>query len=611
MLVVSLLRKAKLPLWTAELAALVGLLVYIVQSIGFAHTTISNLDEGAYLLKGLLFATGEYRPFEPGISTNKAPFSFLIPGYVQVLFGAGLRTGRYLAVFFGVMAVLGTWVAARRLGGKWLAVIAVWVFALSPTVIKHYSGGATQSTIACLMAWSLVFVLGEKRPLWQLALSGFLAGVMMLVRQNMLPVLPALVLYAFWQHGWKALGALFSGLAVVVAVHITYWPDIMQLWYWVPLVPIPAQAIYSGGGETVWNPTVFLDSRFLAVFLATRFHFIPLVGSVVSIFLWSRPGAWKSRTDLRMAVFLLVLFSGLLYMHFMASIGRDYCVFCFIPYISFFNVVGILFLVVSLKNWNWHPPLAVRVLLIVFFFVIFVGIGFSAFEDIGNWLLGLPFPRVRNFRILQGFVTWDAILSNKFHLSHNTSMRYASAFFGFLAGILTLVVGFVAWLRLRIESVARFAVFFAVFSLVLGLLFSPILHGSPIRDCDSDVIVANEEIGRYLQGIIPPGSLVYWEGGLSAAPLLYLPGIKLFPPQINNGYSFLSNGDTAQLYKFGWWNEEMNAGWKASADFFIIEAQRYDGWGEFFTPDRFDEFPRSPVGTSCLQGSTLRVFRRK
>jgi len=44
----------------------------------FAHATISNLDEGAYLLKGLLFAGGEYRPFDPGIWTNKAPLAFLI-----------------------------------------------------------------------------------------------------------------------------------------------------------------------------------------------------------------------------------------------------------------------------------------------------------------------------------------------------------------------------------------------------------------------------------------------------------------------------------------------------------------------------------------------------
>jgi len=130
-------RKRRWPLWTADVAALLGLAIYFVQSIVFAHTTVSNLDEGAYLLKGFLFATGQYHPFDPGISTNKAPFSFLIPGYVQLVFGPGLRTGRYLAVFFGVLAVIGTWVAARRIGGKWLAAGSVWVLALSTAIIKY------------------------------------------------------------------------------------------------------------------------------------------------------------------------------------------------------------------------------------------------------------------------------------------------------------------------------------------------------------------------------------------------------------------------------------------------------------------------------------------
>jgi hypothetical protein len=254
----------------------------------------------------------------------------------------------------------------------------------------------------------------------------------------------------------------------------------------------------------------------------------------------------------------------------------------------------------------------VQILLIVGLLAVFTGMGFSAFEDIGNPLLNLPAPRIRNFEILPGFVTWWEILSNKFHMSRNSAMRYASAAFGFSVGVLITLISYWAWRRFRHVSSVRFGAFFAASVLVLQLVLSPVLHGSfAARDCTSDVILANEQIGRHLQGIIPQGSLVYWAGGLSAAPFLYLPGVNIFPPQINNGYSFLSNGDTAELYKFGWWNEEMDAEWKASADFFIVEDQRYNVWKDFFNPDQFDEFPRSPVGTSCMEGSTLRIFRRK
>jgi hypothetical protein len=610
----SIFQKKGWPSWTPDSVALIGLVIYFVQAMVFAHTTISNLDEGAYLLKGILFATGKYHPFDPGISTNKAPLAFLIPGYVQFLFGPGLRTGRYLAVFFGAMAVLGTWIASRRIGGKWLAAGAVWVFAFSPTIIKIYSGGATQSAVACLLAWSLALSLGEKRPFWQLMLSGLLAGLMMLVRENMMPVLPLLAVYAFWQHGWKSVGLLISGLAVVVAVHIMYWPEILRLWYWVPFIQhqLPVQAVYSGGGSIIWRPRIFLDSRLLSIFQAFRFHFVPLVGSVFSLLLWPKLSAWKSRADFRMSLFLLLLFWGLLYMHAMASIARDFCVFCFTPYIAFFNVIGVLLLVVSVKSWNWRPSIAAQILLVAGLVILFTGMGFSAFEDIGRSLLYLPVPRIRDYRILPGFLTWWELLSNKFHVNRYGAMRYISAAFGFSVGISIIVISYIIWRRAWRDSSVKFAAFLASTVLVVELFISPVLHGSAgTRDCASDVILANEQIGDHLKGIIPHGSLVYWDGGLSAAPFLYLPGVKIFPPQINDGYSFVSNGDTAELFKFGYWNEEMEAEWKATADFFIIEDKRYNDWKGFLSPEQFDEFARSPVGTSCLEGSTLRIFRRK
>jgi hypothetical protein len=608
----AIFQKRNWPIWTADAVALIGLVVYFVQAMLFAHTTISNLDEGAYLLKGILFASGKYHPFDPGISTNKAPLAFLIPGYVQLLFGPGLRTGRYLAVFFGVMAVLGTWVASRRIGGKWLAAGAVWVLASSPMVIKIYSGGATQSTIACLLAWSLALSLGEDRPLWQLMLSGFLAGLMMLVRENMMPVLLLLAIYAFWQHGWKSIGLLISGLAVVAAVHILYWPEILRLWYWVPLIQLPEQTTYSGGGSIIWRPKILLDSRMLSISQAVRFYFVPLVGSFISLLLWPKLNAWKSRADFRMSLFLLLLFWGLLYMHAMASIARNYCVFCFTPYIAFFNVAGILLLVVSIKSWNWRPSIARQIMLVTGLLVVFAGMGYSAFEDIGNSLVNLPAPRVYDFRILPGFVTWWDILSNKFHMDRNTAMRYASTAFGFSVGVLIVLIGYMIWRRGWRDSSVKFGAFFAAAILVLELVLSPVLHGNAgRRDCASDVILANEQIGDHFKGIIPQGSLVYWDGGLSAAPFLYLPEVKMFPPQINDGYSFISNGNTAELFKFGYWNEEMNAEWKATADFFIIEDKRYNRWKEFLDPEQFDEFVRSPVGTSCLEESSLRIFHRK
>jgi hypothetical protein len=239
--------------------------------------------------------------------------------------------------------------------------------------------------------------------------------------------------------------------------------------------------------------------------------------------------------------------------------------------------------------------------------------GLAAFEDIGTFALNLPAPRVRDLRILPGLATWQGILENKFHLEFNEARKYASAAFGFLLGALAMLFSYVVWwLARRSHSVAGFGLLYAFAVLALGVVLSPMLNGSAgHRDCDSDVIAANERIGTYLREIIPGGSLVYWDGGYSAAPLLYLPDIDMFPAQINGAYSFIQGGSTAALERFGYWNEEMDAEWKAAADTFIIEESRYAGWKTFFDSATFKEFPPTAVGTSCLEGTRLRIFQRK
>ena len=608
-----LIHVRKWPTRTVDFLAFLGMGVYLAQAVLYAYTTISDLDEGAYLLKGFLFATGQYHSFDPGISTNKAPLAFLIPGYVQLFFGPGLRTGRFLAVFFGFMAVAGTWVAARRLGGRWLAVGAVWAIASSSAIIKIYSMGATQSTIACMLAWSLAFVLGEKRPSWQLILSGVLAGLMMLVRQNMLPVLPLLIVYAFWQHGCRAFWLFVPGALVVAYTFYIYWPDILQLWYWVPHINIPSEVLYGGGGVSVWNPEISVTSRLLSIFQAFRFHFIALFGSIAAFLLWVRPSRWRSIVEFRIGLALIALFWGLLYMHFNAAIVQDYCVFCFKNYIAFFNIAGILLVVVSVKSWNWHVPVFTQFILVTLSLILFSGIGYSAFEDIGSFALNLPAPRVRDQKILPGFITWQDILSYGFNLDLNSAKKYASALLGLCVGFLFIFLIYTWWRRAwRASNGPNFGAFYVSSLLIAVIFFSPIISGSYGKpDCKSNVILANEKIGEHLRSIIPAGSVVYWNGGLSTVPLLYLPGVKIFPAQINNGYSYFRGGDTSELFKYGFWNDEMDAEWKASADFFILEEERYPGWKEFLSPTEFDEYTSTAVGTSCLENTRLRIFKRK
>lgn len=604
------------PVWLAGLLAGLGLLAYLAQAIWYAHTTVSSLDEGAYLFKGLLFATGQYRPFQLGGTwTNKAPLAFLIPGYLQLLFGPGLRTGRYLALLFGTLSLVAAWTAARRLGGKWLAAAAIWVLALNPVLIKTYSEAVTQSTVACLLAVVLALSLGENRPAWQLILSGFLTGLMILVRQNMALVLPLLVLYILWQHGWKA--ALYSALAggaVLLLFHILYWPNIMQLW--TPWLPDSLAALFSNfdvqlSGTPTWNPNIDVNGRLLSFFQGVRFHFVAITGAAIGLLLWPKRRDWESDGSFRAAVFLGALFAGLLLMHSWASISNDYCVFCFTPYVAFFSVSAILFCVVLVRQLQWNASPARQILMVLVVLVIFTGIGFSAFEDLGDGLLALNVPRVREGRLLAGFTTLWELLSNKYTLERNTAERMVSTAAGAAAGLLALGLAYLIHRRLGNAEV-NYAGVLGACVLISGAVLSPLLGGSAGRpDCRLDVIAANEQVGAYLAGYIPPGGQVYWNGGLSVAPLLYVPGVRVYPAQINDGYSFRVGGDAQDLLQYGFWNDELKTQWLNEARFVIVEGWRYPAMKADLPPEEFDEMPRSPVQTSCLEGSGLRIFRRK
>ena len=76
------------------------------------------LDEGLYLYKGFLYASGRYWPFQDfGPWTNHMPLAFLIPGWIQRLVEPGLRTGRLYALALAALFLLAVWILARRLGG--------------------------------------------------------------------------------------------------------------------------------------------------------------------------------------------------------------------------------------------------------------------------------------------------------------------------------------------------------------------------------------------------------------------------------------------------------------------------------------------------------------
>ena len=146
---------------------------------------------------------------------------------------------------------------------------------------------------------------------------------------------------------------------------------------------------------------------------------------------------------------------------------------------------------------------------------------------------------------------------------------------------------------------------------MIGLILSPVLNlGESSINCKQDMILAHEQLGAYLSEIIPSNSLVYWDGGNAFTPMVYVPNVRIFPVQINDGYTYRIGGDPETLHRFSHWNSELNEEWKNSADVFIIEAKRFSSWKDFLTPQDFEEYAPAPPPPSTSNATTaIKIMR--
>jgi len=602
----------------AELLALTGAATYALHSWVHAHGQASVIDEGLYLYKGLLYASGIYRPFQDfGPWTNHMPLSFLIPGWVQLAFGPGIRTGRYFSIALGLLMLLGLWIISRRIGGKWLAAAAVWIIALSPGLVKMYSQAISQVLIAAMLMWVLVLVIGEDRPTWQLAAGAGLAGVMALTRINLLVVLPLLVFYIGWEYDRRqAFLAAAVGATVVAVGHALFWPGILKLWaYWLPAGPTPFLDSWreAPGAIRFWDPSIGLGGRLDSLTSGLQRHMIPLMGLLATWLAWPRRGA--DTPYRRTAIFLVALLLVLLLVHGAASLGLSYCVYCFQMYLAFFAPLGVILLVLVLAHLL--PPLSsirkLTVLLVLLAVSVFLAQ--HQYGHLGTDTLSTQAPRVKELRILPGSVDVSVLLANKFGTSYSQlALALNIALLAWTVLTLAILIALFTFLlfrrgRAKLPSwpIPSLSVLVSIWLLWLTVAFG---NNFINYNCGGDVIGSYEQVGTHLAKTIPARSSVYWAGGLTPVPLLYLPAAEVFPAQLNQDYSFRIGGEPSGLERFGFWNRELASRWLADADYVLIEQSRYRGWlAESVAASRLQELEPTPPTVPCRTDAVIRIFR--
>jgi hypothetical protein len=607
--------------WVPLLIAVLAGLVFLIQAVIYAHTQDVTMDEGTYLMKGLLFVRGDYIPFaEYGPWTNKMPLAFYIPGVVQFLFGPGLRTGRYFSIFLALLILLGLWILSRRLAGRWFAAGVLWVMAASPATILMYTWAVSQVIVACLLTWSLVLTLGKERPLWQIILGALLAVMTVLTRQNMLPVIPFILIYIFWQHGIKAGGyATAASSLLLIFVHAIFWPNIWYIWRpWAPefirnLVNI--QRNLGNVGTQVWNPEFTVLTKIFVFWEGIRFNFFALWGALISWIFWPRRREWKSDTNFKMAVFLSVTLVVLTAAHYWAAAFKDYCLFCYSGYLSFFAPLGLLLVVVSFSSWIRKPGPFRQILAGLSVLVGATGIAFGAYNRLYEFILNFPVPRVTNMRILPGSTQLWRSLSNKFDLSFETLQQLLPTIAGALFALLLLVLVAALALKFRHRSSISFGYSALLLFFVLGILLTPTsaFSGDRLNSlCGWDVIASHEAVGNQLKADVPAGSLVYWQNDVSPLPLLYIPDVKVYPAQLNHWYTFREGGDVTQLNRLGYWNSALQRQWLSETEYALVAdvyIERLSATG--MINDQHTELGTTPLTVPCRGRSTIHIFRRE
>lgn len=613
----------------AIILAILGFLLYICCSLYYAFTQRSTIDEGLYQYKGYLFASGTHHPYqEYGPRTLYGPLAYLIPGYFQLVFGPSLLTGRLFGVITGILALVGLWLVACRLGGYWWGAVAVWVTAINPAIIRNYSFGVIQGLVACLLMWILVLSLKKNRSLWQITAGSILAGILLLTRQNMAPVLLLLIPYIFWEYGKKqGWIALLAGAVTLLVGHLAFWPGILSMWTpWLPtsLTPFLAHWRIPAGAMAAMDTRPNASARIYGLLEGIRFHFVSVTGFVASLIFWPKRAAWKDAAQNRATVFLALLFLCLLGLHAWAGLGfgegNNYNTFTFSPYLAFFNYLGILVLVTTFPILERRRSGIFLILVWIVVMVFATGIGFGGFSVFGDALINLKIPRIKTFfttgQVLPGQVPlWD-YLANTYGIPHNTSRIQVPALAGFLAGLIFLVVGWGIWAFLRRKRSVVYSLGFVTMMLFLGAgtILTPtgVLGGGLTQwNCSGDVVAEYQLVGDYLARNIPIGSKVFWEGGNAVAVLLNVNNIRIFPQQIDGQWNYYTAGDSDTLARLGSWNDELAERWRDEADVIIIQQINYPGWQSYLNKTGYVELQAPKIPLNCESNTFLRLFIKK
>jgi hypothetical protein len=289
-------------------------------------------------------------------------------------------------------------------------------------------------------------------------------------------------------------------------------------------------------------------------------------------------------------------------------------------YSAFFNVAALVFLIGAVWYWDKPRPAWVSAASVGLILLIGAGVGYSVAQLLpGDWLAPRWVRNLLDLRFING-IELNVLIQNKYGLDYGAAVNSARRLIlhtaPVLAGVLVAVAALLfarrpwTWIAKTRRPDFHYAARAWATFLLVALVFSttPIAgSGFTTYDCDSDVIASYETVGAQLRRFIPAGARVYWTGGDSAVPLLYISDVQLFPAQINDGYSFYLAGNSTEIERFSYWDEEIAEKWLEEADYMLIEDRFYDPY--WVDSGDWLEIGLTSPADACREGASIHVLQ--
>lgn len=340
-----------------NLLLFISLVFYILNGFFYVFYANTTFDEGNYLYKSFLYATGAEIPYSSGATWSEyMPGSYYPFGFSQALFGKNFYTARIVSFIFGFLTVVLAFRLTKKMVGFTEATIVVSLLVINSALVQSFSLVAPYSLASFFLLLALYMLISNINNKLKIFLSILFMFVCVFVRSSMLPNYAVFILILMVIFRKLLIPIILSSIVIPIIVLVPFLPGVLRIFINFPI--INRMALYLGYPDFYFSKfsgnidILKVVISFLEFFKYYQVWFISLLSIIIVLFLFKNKVNFKNyfknlaqKTNYLFPV-IIILFILNIIVHFIGSFGH--CPRCVIPYFNYFSVLGAVIIAVLL-----------------------------------------------------------------------------------------------------------------------------------------------------------------------------------------------------------------------------------------------------------------------